>query len=142
MKRMQFAVVLAVASAIIGWQASSAFAIREFQDEFLKTYYKPDSEDAGEKKLAAAIDKIKKVNEEDQSVDACIICHGPKAKKVRNAYGKALDELLDKKKDKMDAEKIQAALLKVAEQKSSDDGPTFGELLKKGVLPEMKKDSE
>ena len=73
----------------------------------------------------------------------CLICHGKDANgkqdtKLRNAYGQALDKLLDKKTDIKDAPKIQKALDTVAGEKSNPSdaaSKTFGELIKDGKLP-------
>jgi len=64
----------------------------------------------------------------------CVVCHSPESKKVRNAYGAALEAALGAKNVK-DAETITAAL-KAAEAKPSGvEGKTFGDLLKAGELP-------
>ncbi len=114
-----------------------AFAVAQFKKEFDEKYVKKDSNVAAEKGFAEAVTTAK-----------CLVCHGKNAagkedKKVRNAYGKALNKLLTKK-DKDDKEKIRAALEKVAGEKSDPskpDSPTFGELIKAGKLPggEVKK---
>lgn len=118
-------VVTSVAVGIVlGGLARPAFAIKQFQDEFKAVYVKPDSSDPAEKALAAAVDTAK-----------CNVCHKGKEKKERNAYGEALADLLDKKEDAKNMEKIRKALETVAEMKSADGGPTFGELIKMGKLP-------
>jgi hypothetical protein len=62
----------------------------------------------------------------------------PKSKKLRNAYGQALDELLDREADADNKAKIDAALDKVAgmkcDPKDSKSG-TFGDRIKQGKLP-------
>lgn len=68
----------------------------------------------------------------------CGVCHGKNAqgkddKKVRNAYGMALQKLIGKN-DVKDKAKIQKALDTVAGEKSPA-GPTFGERLKEHKLP-------
>ena len=67
----------------------------------------------------------------------CNVCHVGKDKKERNAYGKALDERLDKKADKENKGKIRKMMEEVAALPSGDksDSPTFGALLKEGKLP-------
>lgn len=105
----------------------SAYAVAPFKKEFEEKYVKKDPATPEEKALAAAVAKVK-----------CNVCHVGKKKKDRNAYGDALDALLDRKKDSKDKAKIQAALDTVAEQKSNPDdpnSPTFGELIKQGKLP-------
>ena len=96
----------------------------QFNDEFKAVYVKPDSSDPAEKALAAAVETAK-----------CNLCHKGKEKKDRNAYGEALAELLDKKEDAKNVDKIRKALETVAAKASPDGGPTFGELIKAGKLP-------
>ena len=92
-----------VAGAMLWLGTPQAKAIKQFKDQFEAKYVKPDSQDAKEKALAEAAAKAK-----------CLICHEGKSKKSRNAYGRALAELLDRKKDRDNQEKIQAALDAVA----------------------------
>lgn len=103
-----------------------AHAIKQFSDEFMKLYdVDKSSEDKSE--LAEKVLKAK-----------CYTCHQGKKKKNRNRYGAELAKLLDKKKDKKDAEKIVAALKKVEEMNidaKDDKSPTFGDLIKAGKLP-------
>jgi hypothetical protein len=109
-------VVVVVAAAAWGTQA---FAIKQFADEFKAVYVKDGSP------LAAEVEKAK-----------CNVCHVGKSKKDRNAYGQALAELLDKKEDKENKEKIRQALETVASMPSAGAGsPTFGDLIKEGKLP-------
>ncbi|MFM8292176.1 MAG: hypothetical protein ACKONH_12885 [Planctomycetia bacterium] len=104
-----------------GGLARPAFAIKQFQDEFKSLYVQEGTP------LAAEVERAK-----------CNICHVGKDKKERNAYGKALDERLDKKADKDDKEKIRKMLEEVAALPSDPDkkdSPTFGDLIKAGKLP-------
>lgn len=114
----------AIVVLVVGATPRPAFAIKEFFDEFKAVYVKPDSADANEKALAAEVETAK-----------CNVCHAGSSKKERNAYGNALADLLDKKEDKKNAEKIRKALETVAAMPSADGGPTFGDLLKQGKLP-------
>jgi len=114
----------AIVVLVVGAAPRPAFAIKEFFDEFKAVYVKPDSADANEKALAAEVETAK-----------CNVCHAGSSKKERNAYGNALADLLDKKEDKKNAEKIRKALETVAAMPSADGGPTFGDLLKQGKLP-------
>ena len=57
-----------------------------------------------------------------------------KVKKDKNAYGKLLDQLLDRKKDAKNPEKIRQALAAVESEKSPS-GETYGSLFKEGKLP-------
>lgn len=120
MKKAVF--VLLCGAVAFGFIPNSAMAIKPFFDEFKEKYVKPDG-DAGDKEFAAEVEKVK-----------CNVCHKGKEKKTRNAYGEALDKLLDKKTDAKDKKKIQEALDKVAGEKSPE-GPTFGELIKEHKLP-------
>jgi hypothetical protein len=124
----------AVALAIIGSAAlvtvfftDDAQAVIQFKREFDRKYVDPDGRSPNQRALAAAALKAK-----------CYVCHMDEDKKVHNAYGAALAELLDKDEDKQDREKIRAALEKVAEMRSatdSDDAPTFGDIIRAGELP-------
>jgi hypothetical protein len=110
-----------VASVAMAVTTSPAFAIKQFADEFKAVYVKEGTP------LAAEVEKAK-----------CNVCHVGKNKKDRNAYGHALAELLDKKADKDDKEKIRKALEDVAAMSSDPakpDAPTFGALINEGKLP-------
>jgi len=106
-----------------------ALAIKPFQVEFEKLYVGEGAE--------TELEKLFK--EKELKKFRCLVCHqGKKKKKNRNAYGEQLSELLDKKKDKKDKEKIVEALMKVAEMRSNpedESSPTFGELIAEGKLP-------
>jgi hypothetical protein len=120
MKKAVF--VLLCAAFAFGLTPNSAKAIKPFFDEFKAKYVKADGS-AADKEFADLVEnKVK-----------CNVCHG-KDKKDRNAYGKALDALLDKKADAKDKVKIQKALDTVAKEKSPE-GPTFGDLIKEHKLP-------
>jgi len=114
----------AMVAVVVGAAPRPAFAIKEFFDEFKAVYVKPDSADANDKALVAEVETAK-----------CNVCHVGSSKKERNSYGNALADLLDKKEDKKNQEKIRTALDTVAAMPSADGAPTFGELLKQGKLP-------
>ncbi len=114
----------AMVVVVVGASSRPAFAIKEFFDEFKAVYVKPDSADANDKALVAEVETAK-----------CNVCHVGSSKKDRNSYGNALADLLDKKEDKKNPEKIRQALDTVAAMPSADGAPTFGELLKQGKLP-------
>ena len=85
---------------------------------------RPDYKDGFEKLYK---DKVGKVD--------CNICHdkkNPKNKKMRNEYGKVVGKALGGKTD--DADKIEAALKKAAEEKSKS-GKTYGEIIESGKRP-------
>ena len=109
---------MAVAIGVAVW-CGQAFAIKQFADEFKAVYVEEGTP------LAAEVEKAK-----------CNVCHMGKSKKDRNAYGQALSELLDKKEDKDNKDKIRQALETVAAKPSAGAGsPTFGDLIKEGKLP-------
>ncbi len=106
-----------------------ASAIKPFQVEFEKLYVDEGAD--------TELEKLFK--EKELKKFRCLVCHqGKKKKKNRNAYGDQLSELLDKKKDKKNKEKIVEALVKVADMRSvpgDEESPTFGELIAEGKLP-------
>jgi len=119
---------LLVAAAMLWIAAQPAGAINNFRKEFEARYVKPDSTEPNDVALREAFEAAK-----------CYVCHVKgESRKVRNAYGTALSELLDKKEDKDNLEKIREALDTVAASKSdpnNPDSPTFGELISSGKLP-------
>jgi len=131
MKKFCVWMAMPVMAAAIMLAGKSAWAIKPFEVEFKKMYYKPNSTDANEKKLAEAIDKI--TTGDADAKTSCAICHPGKSKKERNEYGMALNKLL-KKADKDDAKKI-AESIKATEGEKNAAGKTFGELIKAGMLP-------
>lgn len=127
MKRLCVVVLCAVSAGLLVANVKPALGVEAFKKEFIAKYVKADSTDPAEQAFAAA---VKKAN--------CNVCHVGAKKKDRNEYGKALDELLDKKADIKDTAKIQAALETVAGLKSNPadtSSPTFGDLLKEHKLP-------
>lgn len=107
--------------------SQSAFALKQFNDEFKKVYDVSKSK-AEESKFAKAVLDAK-----------CYLCHqGRKSKKNRNSYGAELAKLLDKKKDKSNKKKMAEAFAKVAKlptDPKDKQSPTFGDLIKAGKLP-------
>ncbi len=104
----------------------SVQATDAFKKEFEQKYVKKEPGSDAEKALTAAFQKAK-----------CNTCHVGTTKKVRNDYGKALNQFITKK-DIKDKDKIQHALDEVAKLKSKPDdatSPTFGELIEQGKLP-------
>ncbi|MCX7406240.1 MAG: hypothetical protein NT089_10990 [Planctomycetia bacterium] len=118
-RRIRIAVLGTVVAICAGIVPRPAFAIKQFFDQFKAIYVKADSTDPKEKAFAAAVETAK-----------CNVCHEGKSKKDRNAYGQALAELLDKKEDKENVEKIKKSLETVAAE-----SPTFGDRIKEGKLP-------
>lgn len=126
MKKFSVWMAMPLVAAAVMLAGKPALAIKPFEAEFKKMYYKPDG-DANQKKLAEAIDKI------TMDGNSCAICHPGKSKKERNEYGTALSKLV-KKADKDDAKKI-ADSVKAIESEKNAAGKTFGELIKAGMLP-------
>lgn len=129
MKKFWMWMAMPLVAAVIMVAGKSAWAIKPFEVEFKKMYYKPNSSDANEKKLAEAIDKIS----DPANMNSCGICHPGKSKKERNEYGMALSKLVTKM-DKEDLKKI-AESIKAIESEKNAAGKTFGELIKAGTLP-------
>ncbi len=135
-------ILLVAACAVVvglGGKLPSALAIPPFWKEFEAKYVKADSADDKDKAFAKLAT--------DAKSGKCNVCHvADQEKKVRNAYGKAVNTLLKKdnfkterlkdEADKCKAE-IAAALDAVAALKSGDDekAPTFGALIVEGKLP-------
>jgi hypothetical protein len=135
MKR--FVSYLCCAGCALALLVGPVAAIPPFFNEFKAKYADPDGEEP-QKALAEQIEAMKQMQR-------CNICHEGKDKKKRNAYGEALAELLDKKEDKDNKEKIQESLDKVAEMKvdpEDDKSPTYGDLLKEGKFPVEIKEEE
>jgi hypothetical protein len=126
----------AVAAVLVTRPAS---AIPQFFNEFKAKYADPEGTDE-QKALNETIEAIK------PATLRCNVCHEGKDKKKRNAYGEAMAELLDKKEDKDNKEKIQEALDKISEIKidpEDEKSPTYGEILAEGKLPiEVKEEEE
>jgi len=80
-----------------------------------------------------AVDKANSVGKEVK----CGVCHVGTDRKKRNAYGKAITEALDGKKNLKKADKaaIIAAFKKAESADSETAGKTFGDLLKANELP-------
>lgn len=128
----------AVVALVVGL-ASNAYAIKPFQEHFAKIY-------AGED----ATEEFKALVEEAK----CNLCHVAKEdkKKVRNVYGKALQELLKKdefpiaefKKDQEKyAERLKELFKKSEGEKSGDEThKTFGDRMKANLLPGGDKDGK
>ncbi len=119
-----FGLMLFAAGLVICGLTRPAMAIKQFSDQFKELYIKNHSD----KEFAEYVTKKVK----------CFICHQGKKKKNHNPYGEHLADLLDKKKDKKDKEKIIAALKKVAEMHSDpndEKSPTYAEIILAGKLP-------
>ena len=118
-------VVLITGVVFICSSAHQASAIVAFKREFQKLYIQPDTNEE--------FAKLVKSNK-----TGCFVCHQGKKRMHHNPYGKHLKELLDKKKDAKDQEKIIAALKKVEKMHTNPDddkSPTYGKLIKANKLP-------
>jgi cytochrome c2 len=68
----------------------------------------------------------------------CFVCHQGKNRKHHNAYGEHLEELLDRKKDVRDKEKILAAIKQVGDlhvDPNDDTSETFAARIAAGKFP-------
>jgi thymidylate synthase len=136
MNRLPF-FIMTVCIALIA--AKPAWAIKQFQDQFLKIY---TGEDANE--------EFKSLANEAK----CNICHVQKEdkKKVRNIYGKSLQEWLEKEDFpiadfKKDQEKYVEQLKKIfvaieAVESGDKQHKTFGDRMKANLLPGGDKDGK
>lgn len=118
--------LLLVACGLLAY-APRVLAIAQFKSEFEAKYVKPESTEAKDISFAEAVAEAR-----------CNVCHAGISKKDHNRYGVALADLLDRRADRDNKEKIQAVLDQVASMKSDadkDDSPTFGELIDQGKLP-------
>ncbi len=120
----KFGTILLVA-ILAGASARPAFAILQFYQQFDKVYL-------------AEHENKEFVEQAHNRKNQCLICHQGKVRKNHNAYGLHLVELLDKRKDARDVEKIKEALAKVGAMHSDpndDKSPTYDELIKQGKFP-------
>lgn len=120
---MQRMLVAGVAMVLVGVLSTESPAIIQFYKEFNATYV----DNSENEQFSKAAKKAR-----------CYVCHVGKKRTNRNAYGKRLADLLDKKKDKRNKKKIHDALVKVAKMHSDPEdekSPTFGDLIKAGKLP-------
>lgn len=112
-------------AALAGGVARPAFAVLQFFQVFDKTYLAehPNEEFVKE----ARSPKMR-----------CLICHQGKIRRNHNPYGIHLVELLDRRKDAKNVEKIKEALAKVGEMHSDPEdetSPTYAEMIEAGTFP-------
>ena len=101
-------------------------AIAPFKREFEAKYVKQKPKTSAEQQFAQAVKQA-----------GCNVCHTGPDKRGKNSYGRALDELLNKT-DGAEREKIRGAFDVIAEEPAepnSRNQETFGERIKRGVLP-------
>jgi hypothetical protein len=112
--------------AVLAWGAAKpAFALLQFYKVFDEAYL-ADHEDE---------DFVKSARDPKMR---CLICHQGKNRKNHNPYGIHLVELLDKRKDIRDIEKIKKSLAKVGAMHSDPDdekSPTYDELIQASTFP-------
>lgn len=101
----------------------TAQAIPPFSNEFKAMYITDAPSTPAQQALSAELERVK-----------CNVCHVGTSKKDRNAYGEALNVLLDKKEDAKNVEKIQESL-RAVESQDSGNGATYGSRLAEGKLP-------
>lgn len=139
---MKKCLIMVLMSAFLVASTTPAFAIKQLSDQF-KAKYVTDKATSGFK---AAIDEAK-----------CNVCHQGTNKKMRNAYGKALHEVIEKdkfpiadlKKAKTPeelakfADRLNDLFKKIEDQKSSDaEKRTFAERMKADLSPGGDKDGK
>ncbi|GAA4430344.1 hypothetical protein [Bremerella cremea] len=133
--RIVLTALLALTS--VGLFAQPALAIPYFWEVFAEKYVPADPKEEPAKQFASAASSSK-----------CNVCHvDGESKKVRNAYGTALDELVDKAnfgKDRLENDKekakeeLIAAFEKIGPMKvdaGNDKSPSFAENIQAGKLP-------
>ncbi len=119
--------VMLAGMVFFGFAIRPARAIRQFQEQFEAVYVEDESTDPTKQAFAEA---VRRAN--------CKVCHLGASRKQRNAYGRALEKLLDRDAARHNVEKIQQALRTVEGQKANPtdpNSPTFGQLISAGKLP-------
>jgi hypothetical protein len=127
--------ILVISAVVAASWAKPAQAVVQFYNVYAKQYLDthPDKE------YAAAVKK---------PAVRCLVCHQGKSRKNHNAFGEHLDELLDRKKDIRDIEKVTAVLKKVLEMHvdpKDEKSETYLDRIKAskwpgGELDELKKE--
>lgn len=127
----------AFALVACAWATEDALAIKTFQEAWNKYYIE------GEGKMKDLKDQVAEAK--------CNVCHVQGEKKtVHNAYGEALEELLDKDnykatRVKEEPEKVQKELEEAFKKVEDHKGPgdmTFKQRMEKGMLPGGNKDGK
>ena len=117
--------VALIVSAMLSAAAQPAAAVLQFYNVWKAEYLAnhPDQE------YATFVNK---------PANRCFVCHVGKKRTHRNAYGKQLAELLDRKKDAKDKDKILAAIKQVGEMHfdaNDDTSETFAARIAAGKFP-------
>ena len=130
---------LCIVSFVAFGMAQPVLANKQISDRFKAKY----ADDKADKDFKALVDEAK-----------CNVCHVEKEdkKKVRNVYGKALHEALEKDKFPMAefkkepdkyADRLNEILKKLEGEKSADEkNKTFGDRMKAKLLPGGDKDGK
>jgi hypothetical protein len=119
--------IVLVASLVLGSTTPSAFAFKEFYDQWIEMYI----DDADTSKEATEYSDLV------TSKDKCLVCHQGKTKKKHNEYGMHFVGVIDKT-HKKDVDKIKQVLKDVGAKKSKPDdssSKTYDELIKEFKLP-------
>ena len=137
---------LLIATTLVFSAKRMALALPDYKKVFFNIYVDKTATDANAKALAEAA---------NAKTGKCFVCHvnvkkldekGLKSKSVRNNYGKAITQFIDKDSlkamKKEDKEKAMAALQGAIEKTgglksdpNNPDSPTFVELIESGKLP-------
>ncbi|MDG2207229.1 MAG: hypothetical protein P8K78_04940 [Pirellulales bacterium] len=137
---------LLIATTLVFSAKRTAFALPDYKKEFFNIYVDKTATEANAKAFAEAA---------NAKTGKCFVCHvnvkkldepGLKSKSVRNNYGKAITQFIDKDSfkamKKEDKEKAMAALREAIEKAgglkvdpNDPDSPTFAELIESGKLP-------
>jgi hypothetical protein len=120
-------ICLSVLAALgtVGAAAQPAAAVVQFYNVFKKEYL----DNHPNQEFAAEVNK---------GTNKCYICHQGKSRKHHNVFGIPLVEMLDRKTDTKDVDKIKAALAKVMAMHvdpKDEKSETFAERLKAGKYP-------
>ena len=120
-----FVALFVLGSVMVCCTAQRSAAIVAFKKQFEKLYLSDETD--------AEFAKLVKSNK-----TGCLVCHQGKKRKHHNAYGVHLLDLLDKKEDAKDKEKIIAALKQVEgllSDPEDENSPTYGDLIRSNQLP-------
>lgn len=137
---------LLIATTLVFLAKRTALALPDYKKVFFNIYVDKSATDANAKAFAEAA---------NAKTGKCFVCHvnvkkldekGLKSKSVRNNYGKAITQFIDKDSlkamKKEDKEKAMAALQGAIEKTgglksdpNNPDSPTFVELIESGKLP-------
>jgi hypothetical protein len=126
MRRLVVGVVGLLIVVAMSYTATTAYAVKEFKEQFEEKYTKPQGRKRPNPNLVRAV-----------AAAQCRICHPGDDKHKLNAYAAQIGQHVNQF-DKAKTERIQDALEQVSKRRSDPfdpNSPTFGELIKKGHLP-------